>query len=273
MPSQSEQSALETVPGESSRSMEGPTGEVAGHSCGCVLEGMRRLGAFMPEPLLQQVTADPTRAIDLAALSTKQDATIMFTDIVGFTTLAEGMSASEIAHLLNEHFTLVTGAIEAQGGIVDKYLGDGVMAVWPAPEDARISRSLSAVRAAMQITDHLAQENERNALLKRNPIRLSIGIHAGSVVIGPIGAPNRLNFTVVGDAVNVAQRLERYARSARAVSGNEKATALTMLSKAAAQGLNEDFRIAPTGHLKLKGRRATIEAYALLGRRLQAVVP
>src|SRR3546814_6000796 len=122
--------------------------------------------------------------------------------------MSERLTAQETADLLNEHFALVTACIEAEGGIVDKFIGDAVMAMWGAikrDEDHAV-HACAAVRA---IGMAMAADNARRLMLGKPILRMRVGIHSGPVVIGNIGAPGRINFTVVGDTVNTAQRLEQ----------------------------------------------------------------
>jgi len=133
--------------------------------------------------------------------------TIMFSDIRGFTALSDLMGPEQVAELLNRHFALVGACIEAEGGTVDKFIGDAVMAFWNAPAD-QVDHAARALRAARAIGVALAADNAGRVAAGLAPVRVSIGLHTGPVIVGNIGTATRMNYTIVGGAVNVASRLE-----------------------------------------------------------------
>ena len=143
--------------------------------------------------------------------SVERKVTIMFTDIVGFTTMSEDLNAVETATLLNNHFDLIGHEISKHNGTVDKFIGDGLMAFWGAPEDDD-NQEIHALNAAQDIVAAMAQLNNQRQTKSKMPIRLRIGIHTGTVVVGNIGSRERHNFTIVGDAVNVTHRLEQFSK-------------------------------------------------------------
>ena len=135
------------------------------------------------------------------------EATVMFTDLRNFTGIAESLSPQQSLQLLNRVLTEVSEVIEAQGGVVDKYLGDGAMGVFGAPvqrkDDAR-----RAVEAALQIRARMARLGPELAERGLPPPQIGVGINTAHMVAGNIGSPTRLNYTVLGDGVNLASRLE-----------------------------------------------------------------
>jgi len=134
--------------------------------------------------------------------------TVMFTDIPGFTTLSENKDAREIADMLNAHFSLIARCVEAEDGTIDKYIGDSVMAFWGAPsrQEDHAARAIRAIRA---IAKAIHSENEVRAAQGEPPVRIRVGLHSGTVIVGNIGAPGRVNYTLVGDPVNIANRIEQ----------------------------------------------------------------
>src|SRR4029077_6688756 len=125
-----------------------------------------------------------------------------------FTPHAEDLAEQDTADLLNHHFALVGACIEREQGVIDKYIGDAVMAVWGGLSRME-DHADHAVRAALAIADVIREDNATRRAAGEAPIRVRIGLHSGPVVVGNIGAPGRVNFTVVGDTVNIAQRFEQ----------------------------------------------------------------
>jgi class 3 adenylate cyclase len=165
---------------------------------------LRWFGLYVPQRLVRRLMESGEDGI----ASRRTDLTVMFTDIVSFTPQAEHLPEHETAALLNHHFALLGACIEREHGIIDKYIGDSVMAIW-GPLAGSSDHAAAAIRAALQIARVIREDNEMRRARGEAPIRLRIGLHSGPAVVGNIGAPGRVNFTVVGDTVNVAQRFEQ----------------------------------------------------------------
>jgi adenylate cyclase len=181
--------------------------------------------------------------------------TILFSDIRSFTTISESMDPQNLVALLNEYFTEMVSIVMDEGGVVDKYIGDAIMAVFgapvPKPEDA-----VNAVRAAVRMRRGLKTLNERLATRKLGPLRTGIGIHTGEVVAGNIGSERRMEYTVIGDAVNLASRLESSTKELGvAVAISEDTYALTKHA-ILARTIRE---------ITVKGRNQPVMTYELLG--------
>lgn len=165
---------------------------------------LRAFTNYVPRSLVKKLTASGgTEEIN----SRTQELTVMFTDIAGFTRLSEHLPAMETAALLNKHFEIICSKIMEEKGTIDKFLGDGVMAFWGAP-DALEDHASAAIRAALSIQDAIIADNKQAKQENRPCTQLRIGVHSGSVVVGNIGAFDRVNYTIIGDTVNVAQRLQ-----------------------------------------------------------------
>jgi class 3 adenylate cyclase len=132
---------------------------------------------------------------------------ILFTDIRGFTTIAENMEPSNLVQMLNDFFSRMSPIIEKESGVIDKYIGDSIMAIFGAPVEFP-DDAMRAVRAGAAVLTELRAFNAGRARLGLQPINIGIGINCGKVVAGNIGSKSRLNYTIIGDEVNLASRLE-----------------------------------------------------------------
>lgn len=176
----------------------------AGHSLDKARGALKWFGAYVPHRLVFRLM----ELGESAVASRRRDVTVMFTDIVGFTPQAEDLPEQETADMLNHHFALLGACIDSENGVIDKYIGDCVMAVWGGlfkMED----HADHAVKAALDMARVIREDNALRVSAGQLPVRLRIGVHSGPVVVGNIGAPGRVNYTVVGDTVNVAQRFEQ----------------------------------------------------------------
>ncbi|MDP2372654.1 adenylate/guanylate cyclase domain-containing protein [Reyranella sp.] len=176
----------------------------AGQSLDKARGALKWFGAYVPLRLV-------FRLMELgegAVVSRRRNVTVMFTDIVGFTPQAEDLPEQETADMLNHHFALLGACIDQDQGVIDKYIGDCVMAVWGGLSKME-DHADHAVHAALEMARVIREDNLQRAAAGKTPVRLRVGVHSGPVVVGNIGAPGRVNYTVVGDTVNVAQRFEQ----------------------------------------------------------------
>lgn len=132
--------------------------------------------------------------------------TVLFADIRGFTQLTQNMKPNEIVELLNTCMTKLSQVVDKNGGVIDKYVGDEVMALFGAPIDCN-DAALKAIRSAIEMGDAMQQWNRERAASGQPAIEIGIGIHTGTMLVGNMGAENRLNYTVIGSNVNLAARL------------------------------------------------------------------
>jgi adenylate cyclase len=195
------------------------------------------LRSYVPSGVADRIGSAPIEQEEV-------EATILFSDIRGFSTLAEQMSPREVAALLARHLAAMAEVVLDHGGMIDKFAGDAVMAVFgvPDPQPDHADRSL---RCALAMQRRQAELNAESEL----PVDMGIGVNTGVVVAGTVGGGGRLEYTVVGDAVNVAQRLQ-----SAAGAGEIIAAASTV---AAAPGIASE----PAGAQEVKGRRETVEVY------------
>ena len=220
-----------------------------------MISGLRSFETYVPRALVQRLVRQGNEA---AIRSDERDLTILFSDIVGFTRLSENLPAPDVAAFLNRHFTHLNSAVEAEGGTLDKYMGDGALAFWGAPERLP-DHAERACRAALAIATAIDADNVERRRANLAPVRLRIGIHSGSVVVGNIGAPTRINYTIVGDPVNTAERLHELAVPAE----DGASDVCVLLSAEVANRLGAAFRLVPLGQRTLRGRQEPIEVFRL----------
>jgi adenylate cyclase len=222
-------------------------------SFNAMLDGLRAFGRYVPRTLVTRLVKEGR----VGAGTEERNLAIMFTDIAGFTAACENMSAGEVAEFINHHFALVSACVEQEGGTIDKYIGDAVMAFWGAP--GRVENPAdSACRAAIAIQSAIATDNEQRAVVGLDPVRIRVGIHMGRVVVGDIGAPNRINYTIVGDAVNAAQRLETLGKVI-----DPDAESIVLLSREIVEALPSGFQIMDRDMHMVKGKQEALRVYQL----------
>jgi class 3 adenylate cyclase len=186
----------------------------------------------------------------------RREISILFQDIRDFTGMAERMDPQVLIGLLNQFFTEMVAAVEAEGGVLKQFLGDGVMAIFGAPVPA-VDHAARAVRAAMGMVSRLETLNRRLAVKAMPHLRIGVGVHSGEVVAGQIGPDTRMEYTVVGDAVNLASRLE----------GLTKEMSTTILvSQDTAQRLGPGFQFGRKAVVPVRGKARPITVVEVLGR-------
>lgn len=177
--------------------------------------------------------------------------TVLFTDIRGFTTLSEQLDAAEVLALLNRYFSMQVATLFAHQATLDKFIGDAIMAFWGAPLSQPQQADL-ALQAATAMVENL-QQFKLTLPANLQHFDIGIGIHTGDAVVGMLGTVQRLEYTAIGDTVNIASRLESISKSYGRV----------LCSEQTRQALCENFPLSPVGEVQLKGRQASIQIYRL----------
>jgi len=210
-----------------------------------------RLERFHSPQVIEMVLKGDQDAKDSIMDPKELIATVLFMDIVGFTRLSEQMPPRDINILLNRFFSKMTDIIFHYDGTLDKYMGDGLMAVFGAPME-KGDDPVRAVQSALDMRKELELLMADTAEDKKFDIR--IGINTGRVVAGNIGSPKRMDYTVIGDPVNVASRLESIGDPHQVLIGEET----YRLTK-------DRFKVRPVGPRKIKGKREEIPVYEVVG--------
>ena len=183
----------------------------------------------------------------------KVRASVLFCDIRGFTTRAERMSPEETIELLNTYYTLMFDAISGHGGVVNQIIGDGLMAIFGAPLPLA-DAAASAVRAAQEMTELIALFNAEREREGGAPMRIGIGISTGDKVAGYTGTQDRATYTCVGDAVNLAARLEAHTKQVGCV---------LLIDGATQAELGADIACRALGEVPIKGKIEAVSLFAL----------
>jgi len=179
---------------------------------------------------------------------------ILFCDLRGFTRISEKLPPKMLVQLLNDYFSSMVKVVEKHGGMVDKFVGDKIMAVFSHHDEDSLSLS-SALQAGMEMLQECDSLNTRLGMTSDLYLENSIGLHAGRVLAGNIGSPERMEYTVIGDAVNTAARLEGKTR--------ELGTRLVISAHAAGKIDQLPDNLHHQGKVSLEGRREKLEVYAL----------
>jgi adenylate cyclase len=226
-----------------------------------VLEGveqaktaMRAMRKYVPVDLVRELYASNREPVLGGRLD---DISLLFTDVRGFTTLAETVEPDRLARLLGHYFSAMTAAIHEASGTVDKYIGDAVMAMWNAPRPCP-DHPIAACRAALACCARTGELFASAAWEGLPPLVTRFGIHHGSVMVGHFGAPDRFSFTAIGDGVNLAARLE----------GLNKLYGTTILvSDAIERDARSQFTFRRIDRVAVKGKSIGIDVFELIGER------
>jgi adenylate cyclase len=186
---------------------------------------------------------------------TKKHVTVLFSDLRDFTKFSEGHTPEEVVAMLNEYFEVMVGCVERHQGRVNKFIGDAIMAMWGAPDSTGNDEAL-ALKCALDMRLELAKLNEMRISRGQAPIKIGVGIHVGDVLAGTIGSKSRLEYTVIGDAVNLASRLE----------ASTKAFGVDLLvSQELETHLRDQFLLELAGSAEVKGKAAPLKMFKVNG--------
>lgn len=214
----------------------------------------RMFGAYLSPELLAKMTKD---GLSIAAVSSeRRPATILFSDLRDFTSLTEKLRDDALIAQLNEYLAAMVECIHAEGGTLHKFIGDAVMAVWGDLATEGVAKDgQRAARAALAMQASLAKLNEKWSASGMPSLRMGIGINHGVVLVGNIGSPRRMEFTAIGDAVNLASRLE---------SLNKELKTSVLVGEYLRELLGPDFNLRACGAIAVKGKERPVEVFELM---------
>ncbi len=205
--------------------------------------GLQSFAKYIPVNLVKKLILSG-HAAEVGA--EKKEITVLFADISGFTALAEHLSGTSVAKIIEEFFTVASAEIHKEQGIIDKFIGDAVMALWGTPEPLE-NAALFACKAALAIQKRLQDKPD---------LKYRIGINTGFAMVGNFGSNERLDYTAIGDAVNVASRLEKL---------NKETGTQILIGPDTAARVEKWMQLRPIKVVTLEGRAAPIQIYELLG--------
>ena len=185
----------------------------------------------------------------------RKEATVFFSDVRGFTALSESMEPEQVVEMLNEYMTRMVSIIRKHGGIVDKYVGDAIMALWGVPLTGT-DDAYHAVRACLEMRADLSLLNELRLSRGQPTLKIGMGVNTGPLIAGNIGSNEKMEYTVIGDAVNLASRIESMTK--------EYGTDLLISSRVFEQ-VGARFVVDKCKSAKVKGKTHAIEIYRVLG--------
>jgi adenylate cyclase len=193
---------------------------------------------------------------DMALGGVRQEVTILFSDIRSYTTLTEGADAHQVVEMLNQYFTYMVDCIFDNSGILDKFIGDAIMAVFGAPFSRPEEDPVNAVLAALDMRRQLAAFNEVRRQAGQRPIDTGVGISSGEVVCGYIGSDKRMEYTAIGDGVNLASRLE---------GATKQYGAQILVSEYTRDRVGGRFVTRELDTIRVKGKKKPVQVFEVLG--------
>lgn len=211
--------------------------------------------SYVSPQLVEELLKDPSTMPSLK--SERRMVSILFSDIAGFTSMSESLPPDEVEHILNEYLTAMSEIVFANDGTLDKYIGDAVMAVWGNVGSSNPKTdAYKAVNTAIQMQRKLVELREKWLSEGMVPLQIRIGVNTGEALVGSFGSPQKMDYTVIGDAVNTASRLEGL--------NKEFATSI-IIAQSTFDLVNDRLNGRHCGTVKVKGKEEPVSVYEVLG--------
>ena len=224
-------------------------------------EAEKRVRQMFQKYVPADVVREALNMKDGGRLSAKLTATVLFSDIRGFTSISEKLPPEQVVGFLNDYLQRMVDIVFDEGGIVDKFVGDSVMAVFgapvPTPDDA-----VRAVRAALRMIEEVRRFNEDQRKTGGVEIDVGVGLHTGPLIAGNIGSDRKMEYTVIGDTVNVANRVE---------SLNETMSTNVLITQECYQATGKVFAVRELPRMQVKGKERPLQVYEVLGDEIESV--
>jgi adenylate cyclase len=228
------------------------------------LRTRRTLERYVSKNLVKEVLENPGSYYSTLR-GVRVPVSILFSDLVGFTTLSEKADPEALVAQLNEYLTRMTSVVFSNGGTLDKFIGDAIMAVWGNVRSFGVAQDAkNCARAALAMRRELRQLNEKWRDEGRMGLGMGIGINQGEVIVGNIGSQERMDPTVIGDSVNLASRLEGLTR----IYGVD-----ILLGPTAAELVRDEFHLRSVARVQVKGKTKPVDAFTFIGARNEDVDP
>ncbi|QQR60340.1 adenylate/guanylate cyclase domain-containing protein [Candidatus Uhrbacteria bacterium] len=207
---------------------------------------------YVSPSVVEQLVREPER---LKLGGDRRRMSVLFSDLRGFTTLSEGLTPEQLVDVLNTYLNEMTNIVFEEGGVLDKYIGDAVMAFWNAPLD-QADHAARSVRTAIRMRDKLEQMNKEGAFPKGIELKVGVGVNTGDMVVGNIGADVRYDYTVIGDSVNLASRTESLCK---------EYGVQIIITKNTLDMLDESYITRELDSVAVKGKKEPVRIFQVLG--------
>jgi adenylate cyclase len=208
---------------------------------------------YVSEAVVGEILKDPSM---LTLGGDRKDISVLFSDIKGFTSLSEGLSAEDLVQILNEYLTKMTDVVFSHMGLLDKYIGDAIMAVYGAPLP-QPDHPLKACLTALDMRAELMELQKRWEATGRPKLEIRIGINSGYAVVGNMGSKKRFDYTVLGDNVNLASRLENL---------NKVYNTKILISENTYVNVKDDIAVRELDLVRVRGKTIPVKIYEMIGR-------
>jgi adenylate cyclase len=209
----------------------------------------RAFTRYVAREVVEEILKDPEK---LVLTGERREVTVLFCDVRGFTPLSERLSPEEVVSLLNDFYTLMIETTFQYDGTLDKFMGDAVMAIFGAPI-AHVDHSERAIRTALAMQQGIVGLNRRREEQGKEGVSIGIGVSAGEAVAGTVGTEDRMEYTVIGDSVNLAARLESNAKPGQ-----------ILISHRTWEKVSDVFEVRALGEIKVKGKEEQVTVYEVL---------
>ncbi len=205
---------------------------------------------YVSKDVLNEILSDPSK---VALGGEEKEVTVFFSDIRGFTTISEKTTPKELVRILNTYFTAMTKEVLDNGGVLDKYIGDAIMAFWGAPI-ADPDQAENALKASLSMLEQLKELNKELRALGDPEIHIGIGLYTGPAIVGNVGSDLRFDYTVMGDTVNVASRLEGL---------NKEYKTEIIIGETTKNKIKGNYVFRALGSVAVKGRKEPLNIYTI----------